>query len=215
MDQNPYAAPRVELIEAHPPAAFASGRWTPGGLRLLAGLSLALLLADLVLFCLSLLGGLQPGTALERYSLWLGVLCTLLGCYLSWRSTRFLVDRFAARGLGWPLWLSIGLALLTQAYAVVFDRQLDGTPNAPLAGFMALFLPSGLVGLWYGIRVLTINLPYPSVKVMGWLDVLSGVCLASVVLFIPGTLLGAVALLPMALMFLRGARESTTSAQPS
>lgn len=205
MDENPYAAPRVELIETRAPNTF--GRWNPGNLRLLAGLSLALLLADFVLFGVSFLAEGPQQRALDSYSLWLGVLCTVLGCYLSWRATRFLVDRFAARGLAWPLWLSIGLALLTQAYAVLFDRQLDGTPNGALFGFMALFLPNGLVGLWYGVRVLKIGLPYPSVKVLGWLDVIAGVCMASILLFIPGTLLAALALLPMALMFLRGARE--------
>ncbi|WP_160286444.1 hypothetical protein [Pseudomonas knackmussii] len=212
MDENPYAAPKVELIEARTPNAFPGGRWSPGNLRLLAWLSLALLLAQGVLFALSFLGGMQQGDPLDRYSLWLGVLCTLLGCFLSWRATQFLVDRFGARGMAWPLWLSIGLALVIQAYAVLFDTQLDGTPNAELAGFMAMFLPSGLVGLWYGVRVLKIGLPYPSVKVLGWLDVLSGVCMASILLFIPGTLLSAVALLPLALMFLRGARELATGA---
>ena len=150
MDHNPYAAPKVELIEARTPASLAGGRWSPGHLRLLAWLSLALLLAQSVLFGLSFLGGTGRGDALDSYSLWLGVLCTLLGCYLSWRATQFLVERFGARGMAWPLWLSIGLALVIQAYAVIFDAQLDGTPNAALAGFMALFLPSGLVGLWYG-----------------------------------------------------------------
>lgn len=215
MDHNPYAAPKVELIEARTPSAFAGGRWNPGSLRLLAWLSLALLLAQGVLFALSFLGGVKQGDPLDRYSLWLGVLCTLLGCFLSWRATQFLVDRFGARGMAWPLWLSIGLALLIQAYAVVFDRQLDGTPNAQLVGFMALFLPSGLVGIWYGVRVLKIGLPYPSVKVLGWFDVVSGGCMASVLLFIPGTLLSAAALLPLALMFRRGARELEGGAQAS
>lgn len=215
MDHNPYAAPKVELIEARTPASLAGGRWSPGHLRLLAWLSLALLLAQSVLFGLSFLGGSGRGDALDSYSLWLGVLCTLLGCYLSWRATQFLVERFGARGTAWPLWLSIGLALVIQAYAVIFDAQLDGTPNAALAGFMALFLPSGLVGLWYGVRVLKIGLPYPSVKVLGWLDVLSGVCMASILLFIPGTVLAAAALLPLALMFLRGARELEGGAQVS
>ena len=213
MEHNPYAAPKVELIEARAAGSLAGGGWNPGHLRLLAWLSLALLLAQSVLFGLSFLGG--HGGALDSYSLWLGVLCTLLGCYLSWRATQFLVERFGARGMAWPLWLSIGLAVLMQAYAVVFDAQLDGTPNVELAGFMALFLPSGLVGLWYGVRVLKIGLPYPSVKVLGWLDVLSGVCMASVLLFIPGTLLAAAALVPLALMFLRGARELEGGAQPS
>lgn len=205
MEHNPYAAPRVELIEARRPTLAAG--WNPAHLRLLAWLSLALLLAQGVLFALAFLGTAGPGEPLDRYSLWLGVLCTLLGCYLTWRATRFLVERFAARGMAWPLWLSIGLSVLIQAYAVVFDAQLDGRPNGPLFGFMALCLPSGVVGIWYGVRVLAVGLPYPSVKVLGWLDVAAGVCLASIVLFIPGSLLAAAALLPQALMFLRGARE--------
>ena len=61
--------------------------------------------------------------------------------------------------------------------------------------------------LWGGIRVLKIPLPYPTVKVMGWFDVVVGGCLVTVILFVPGTLLAMASTVPLALMFLRGARE--------
>ncbi|KAF1068467.1 MAG: hypothetical protein GAK45_01354 [Pseudomonas citronellolis] len=208
MDHNPYAAPRVELVEAPLPATFLDPRWTPGHLRVMAGLSLAALLADLVLLLASWLAGSQSDTPLAHYIQWLDALCTLLGCFLSWRATGFLVARFAARGLRWPMWLSIGLALIIQGYTLAFDHQLDGAMNVQLLGLMVLFVPSGLVALWYGIVLLRISLAYPSVKVLGWFDTLGGLCLASILLFIPGTLLATAGLLPMALMFLRGAREA-------
>lgn len=207
MEQNPYAAPKVELVDQSTPGAFVNGRWNSSRLRLLAGLSFALLLCDLVLFGLSFAAQLTESPAWQRYELWMGALCTLLGCFILWRSKLFLEDRFAAQGLAWPVALSILLAVVMQIYSIVFDGQLSGELNAALIGFMGMFVPSGIVTLWYGIRLLKIGLPYPSVKVLGWLEVASGVCLLSVLLFLPGTLLAVAAMLPLALMFLRGARE--------
>ncbi|MCP8465761.1 hypothetical protein NK553_17570 [Pseudomonas sp. ZM23] len=207
MKHNPYAAPKVELVDQPAPGDLLNGRWNPGRLRLLAGLSVALLLCDLVLFGLSFAAPLDGAPSLQSYELWLGALCTLLGSFLLWRSKVFLEDRFAARGLAWPVVLSIILAVAMQVYGVLFDAQLSGEFNGALMGFMGMFVPSGVVTLWYGIRLLKIGLPYPSVKIMGWLEVASGVCLLSVLLFLPGTLLAVMSLLPLALMFLRGARE--------
>lgn len=207
MEQNPYAAPKVELVDQSAPGTFFNGRWNPGRLRLLAGLSLVLLLADLVLFGVSFATPLSGSPAWQRYELWLGTLCTVLGCFLLWRSKHFLEDRFSARGLDWPVGLSIALAVAMEVYSVLFDKHLGGELNGALMGFMAMFVPSGIVTLWYGIRLLKIGLPYPSVKVMGWLNLAAGLCLLSVLLFLPGALLEVVALLPLALMFLRGARE--------
>ncbi|MCG8907467.1 hypothetical protein [Pseudomonas sp. DP-17] len=207
MEQNPYAAPKVELVDQSAPGAFLAGRWNPGHLRLLGWLSLALLLCDVVLFVLSFAAALHESSTWQRYELWVGVLSTVLGCFLLWRTRSFLEDRFNARGLAWPVGLSIATALVMQVYSLIFDEQLSGEFNGALMGFMGLFVPTGVVTLWYGVRLLKIELPYPSVKVMGWLEVASGVCLLSVLLFLPGTALAMASLLPLALMFLRAARE--------
>ena len=213
MEQNPYAAPKVELLDKGVPGAFLAGRWSPGHLRLLGCLSLALLLCNLVLFALSFAAALHESSTWQRYELWVGVLSTVLGCFLLWRTRGFLEDRFSARGLAWPVGLSIAVALVMQVYSLVFDEQLSGEFNGPLMGFMGLFVPTGIATLWYGIRLLRIELPYPSVKVMGWLEVSSGVCLLSVLLFLPGTALAMASLLPLALMFLRAARELEAAAR--
>lgn len=212
MEQNPYAAPKVELVDQSTPGAFFSGRWSPARLRLLGGLSLALLLCNLVLFVLSFAATSHDSPAWQRYELWVGVLSTVLGCFLLWRTRHFLEDRFRARGLAWPVGLSITLGVVMQIYGLIFDEQLSGEFNSALMGFMAMFVPSGIVTLWYGIRLLKIDLPFPSVKVMAWLEVFSGACLLSVVLFLPGTALAVASLLPLALMFLRAARELDATA---
>jgi len=207
MDQNPYAAPKVELVDARAPEPFLHGRWSAGGLRLLAGLSLALLLAEVVLLGLSMVNRLPGASAIGQLDVWLSVLSVLLGCFLTWRCTRFLEDRFSARGLRWPTAISIFLAVLMQLYSMLFDVQFNEVHSAATLVFLLMFLPSGIVQLWYGIRVLKISLPYPAVKVMGWFDVVVGGCLATVILFVPGTLLAMLSTIPLALMFLRGARE--------
>ncbi|QRY76966.1 hypothetical protein JVX91_15225 [Pseudomonas sp. PDNC002] len=207
MEQNPYAAPQVDLVDDSTPGDFRNGGWSAGRLRLLAGLSVGLLLGNLAQLFLSLTSSLKNMPLWERYELWVGTLCTILGCFLLWRTRTFLEDRFRARGLGWPVGLSIAIGIVMQVYGMVFDGQLNGELNGALMGLMALFVPSGIVTLWYGVRLLKIELPYPSLKIMGWLEVFSGICLLSVLLFLLGTVLAMASLLPMALMFLRAARE--------
>ncbi|MFV3306725.1 hypothetical protein ACNFBT_15760 [Pseudomonas sp. NY15181] len=207
MEQNPYAAPKVELVDARAPEPFLHGRWNAGGLRVLAGLSLALLLTELVLLGMSIVNRLPGLEAVPQLEVWLSVLSVLLGCFLTWRCTRFLEDRFGARGLRWPMAISIAMAVLMQLHSMVFDVQFNEVHSAATLVFLLMFLPSGIAQLWYGIRVLKIPLPYPSVKVMGWFDVVVGGCLATVILFVPGTLLAMASAIPLALMFLRGARE--------
>ncbi|NNN28594.1 MULTISPECIES: hypothetical protein [Pseudomonas] len=215
MEQNPYAAPQVELVDTRAPTPFLVGDWSSGKLRLLAGLTLALLLTDLTLIGIGMVARLPGGPKfLMPYEEWLGALSMLLGCFLAWRSTRLLEDRFAARGLRWPMWILIVIAVVMQVFSMLFDVDLTGSrqSNATVY-FMMMYLPSGLVQLWYGIRVLKIQLPFTSVKVMGWFDVVSGICLASIVLFAFGTLLSIINTIPLALIFLRSAGEQERAAR--
>ncbi|MEE9098649.1 MULTISPECIES: hypothetical protein [Pseudomonas] len=212
MDQNPYAAPKVELVDARAPEPFLHGRWSAGGLRLLAGLSLAMLLTELALLGMSIINRLPGAAAIGQLEVWLSVLSVLLGCFLTWRCTRFLEDRFSAHGLRWPMAISIAMAVLMQLHSMVFDVEFNEIHGGATLAFLLMFLPSGIAQLWYGIRVLKIALPYPTVKVMGWFDVVVGGCLATVVLFVPGTLLAMASTIPLALMFLRGARELDSAA---
>lgn len=214
MEQNPYAAPQVELLDTRAPERFLAGGWSAGGLRLLAWLSLALLLCDVTTIGVGVLGKLSPQLGLGSLENWLGVLDLILGCFVAWRCTRLLEDRFLARGVRWPMLILILMSVVMQACSLWFDVDFAG-PNRHedvALYLMLMYLPVGIVQVWYAIRVLKIQLPYTSVKVMGWIDLVAGVALGSVILFVAGVLLGMLSAIPMALMFFRAARELDAAA---
>ncbi len=118
MDANPYATPRVELVEQGIPDAFRR-RWTPAQLRILAWLCLASIAGGVVLMVLSLLEAFGDGAAFRVYADWLGLLLSLLGAYLLLRLKHLVESRFRGPSLAWPVWLSILLTLLGEGWSLL------------------------------------------------------------------------------------------------
>lgn len=196
---NPYAAPQVALVDAQAPRALPG--WSPRQLVLLAWLNLGYLLATLVVLGLALV---ENKTALGD---WLSLAVTLLGCYLVLRLKAFLEQRFAARGLLWPVWLSVLFSLLLECMQLYWgEDQLVGLNPLALSYFGLLAL-LGLVILWLGIVLLKVENAYPSLRVLGWLNVASGVMVASVILLVVGILPMLAAMVASALVFFHAARE--------
>jgi hypothetical protein len=202
MDQhNPYAAPQVPLIDEQVPQALPG--WSPGLLRVLGWLCLGGLLGNLVLFGLAFDGQSLDSLFYDGLSLTL----SLLGCYLLLRFKGFAEIRFAAHGLDWPVWLNLVLSLALEALQLsVAEESLTGFTWQALLYFggMALF---GLLTLWLGVLLLRVENVYPAFRALAWLEIVAGVLLASVILLLVGILPLLGAMLAMALVFFRGARE--------
>jgi hypothetical protein len=200
MDQsNPFAAPRVELVDARAPRPLSG--WNPGQLRLLGWLNLVSVLATLVVMGLAFVPDLVAMTD------WLSVASTLLGCYLALRLKAFLEARFAARGLKWPVWLGVVLGLVlevAQLYWGEAELMELSVPSYIYFGLMALL---GLVLLWQGIVLLKVVEPYALIRVLAWLYVASGALVASVIFMMIGILPLLAATVVSALVFFRGAQE--------
>ncbi len=201
MDQNnPYAAPQVALVDVQAPHTLPG--WSPRQLRLLGWLNLAYLLGTLVVLGLAVV--IQQKTALGD---WLSLAITLLGCYLILRLKAFIELRFAVRGLLWPVWLSVTISLALECMQLYWgEDQLVGLNPLALSyfGLMALL---GLVMLWLGIILLKVENGYPSLRILGWLNTVSGVMVASIILLVVGVLPMLAAMVASALVFFHGARE--------
>jgi hypothetical protein len=65
----------------------------------------------------------------------------------------------------------------------------------------------GLVVLWLGIVLLKVENAYPVLRVLAWLEIASGVMVASVVLLVVGVLPLLAAMVATALVFFHGAKE--------
>lgn len=207
MDANPYATPRVELVEQGIPDAFRR-RWTPAQLRILAWLCLASIAGGVVLMVLSLLEAFGDGAAFGVYADWLGLLLSLLGAYLLLRLKHLVESRFRGPSLAWPVWLSILLTLLGEGWSLlaVTDDALQGW-NWQALVYFALLALIGATTLWLGLRLLKQENLYPSLRIMAWLDIAGGAMLASVLLLVLAVLPLLAATVAMALACWRAARE--------
>jgi hypothetical protein len=201
MEQNnPYAAPQVALVDEQAPQSLPG--WSPGKLQLCGWLSLVYLVATLVVLALAFVEDLT------RLGDVLGVASTLLGCYLALRLKAFLESRFSARGLAWPVWLSILLSVVLEAINLYWRKDELGMGFTPQAVFyFGLAALLGLVILWLGIMLLKVENPYPVLRVLAWLNIATGVLMASVILFLVGILPLLAAMVAAALVFFLGAQE--------
>lgn len=202
---NPYAAPQVTLIDEQAPQALAG--WSSAQLQLLGWLSLASIVMILVSLVATFFAGEQADSLGERVGDWLGLLSTLLGCYLLLRLRTFLEQRFAAKGLFLPIVLIIVFSLLAEGLDWLWGDAIFTGLGWKTLGFFATILLMGVMTLWLGIVLLRIASPYPSLRVMAWMEIVGGVMFASVVLVVIAIipLLGGT--LAMALVFFRGASE--------
>jgi hypothetical protein len=196
---NPYAPPQVTLVDAQ--AAQSLPGWSAGQLQLLGWLNLVYLLVTLVVLGLAFVEGLtRLGDALSLAS-------TVLGCYLSLRLKAFLEARFAARGLAWPVWLSVVLSVVLELAQLYWGDTALAEFSAPSFIYFGGLALLGLVILWLGIVLLKVESAYPSVRVLAWLNIAAGVLVATIILFLVGVLPLLAAMVASTLVFFRGARE--------
>ncbi len=184
MDANPYATPRVELVEQGIPDAFRR-RWTPAQLRILAWLCLASIAGGVVLMVLQPAGGIRRRRRVQGLRRLAGPApqpARRLPAAAAQAPGRVALSR---PSLAWPVWLSILLTLLGEGWSLlaVTDDALQGW-NWQALVYFALLALIGATTLWLGLRLLKQENLYPSLRIMAWLDIAGGAMLASVLLLV-------------------------------
>lgn len=205
---NPYKASLVELIDDLPvrqlPGWSVRQLQVLGWLALMSALGSALMLG--VIFASGWLGQAEL-EQVERFTRWLGLLLMLLGNYLLLRLKSFIEQRFVARGLSWPIWTLVVLALLGGVMDFMVGGQVFKVPSVLTIAYLGVMVLMGLGITWFGVRLLKVRLAYASLRIMAWLSIASGLMFASVLL-LPLALLPALAVcVAQGLVFFRGARE--------
>lgn len=205
---NPFSAPQVELLD--PPMQPALNGWSRRQLQVLAMLALVATLGNsvlvLLMFASAWLSDIEVA-ALTRYSDWMSVVLVLIGCYLLIRFKALIEQRFAASRLGAPVWLLVGLSLILGMMDFWLGARLFEGLNPITLLYIALLVLMGGNMVWLGIRLLRVSLPYPSLRVMAWMNIVGGVLLASVVFIVLSMLPLLASGVAMALVFLRAAGE--------
>ncbi|BAN49479.1 hypothetical protein [Metapseudomonas resinovorans] len=204
MDENPYAAPQVDLVEDAGPRQMNG--WTAGHLRLLAWLSLVCALGTLILLGVAVAAGATEDQQLIRLTDWFGVALTLLGCYLLIRLKLFAEARFGAEHLARPIWALVLFSLLIEVVDFVLGDAAT-EPGWPMLFYFGLIAVLGAITAWYGVRLLKVQNAYPVFRVMGWLDLVGGIMMATIVLMLIGVLPLIAANVALMLVFFRGAKE--------
>ncbi|SFP34460.1 hypothetical protein SAMN05216601_109148 [Ectopseudomonas composti] len=205
---NPYRAPQVELIDELPvrqlPGWSVRQLQVLGWLALMSALGSALMLG--AIFASTWLGQAEL-EQVERYTRWLGLLLMLLGNYLLIRLKSFIEQRFAARGVSWPVWIIVVLALISGVMDFMVGDQLFKALSVLTIAYLGLMVLMGLGITWFGVRLLRLRLTYASLRIMAWLSIASGLMFASVLL-LPLAILPALAVcVTQGLVFFRGAAE--------
>ncbi len=209
MDENPYAAPTVELVDDAAPHSLQG--WNASQLRVLGWLSLVSTFGTLVFLVMSLVGAALRMPDLETYGEWIGIAMVLLGNYLLIRFKGFAEARFEARGLGIPVWATVAVSLAMEG--VVFGSGLEALDWRSIT-YLVLTGILGLLTLWFGIRLLKVQNVSPPFKVLAWLEIAAGPLLASVVLMMLAVIPALAAGVAMALVFFRGAEELEGLSEP-
>ncbi|MDH4582986.1 hypothetical protein E8F20_14085 [Pseudomonas sp. BN415] len=204
MDENPYAAPRVDLVEEAGPRQMNG--WMPGHLRLLAWLSLVCAVSTLILTGLAVAAGATEDPLMTNLSDWFGVALTLLGCYLLIRFKLFAEARFSAEGLAPPVWAVIIGSLVIEVLGFLMG-DASTQPGWPMLFYFGLVAMLGALTAWLGVRLLKVQNAYPALRVMGWLDLVGGIMMATIVLMMLGLLPLIASNVALMLVFFRGARE--------
>jgi hypothetical protein len=180
MEENPYSAPQVALVDDDRRLLLPG--WSVAQLELLGWLSLVSAIGTLVLLVMAFVGGMTAQAGLERYSDWLGLVLVLLGDYLLLRLSSFARARFDARGLNAPVWTVVLLSLLMEALELAFGNPSFTRFSWDTLAYFGFLSAFGASSTWYGIRLLKVQNVYPVFRLMAWLEIAGGLMMATLVL---------------------------------
>lgn len=208
MENNPYAAPQASVLE--PAALPILPDWPAGRLRLLGALALIALFGALVMLAMVLFGK-ALGEEGRHLAEWLGLSLMLLDSYLLLCLKGFAEARFAAQGLGWPVWLAVCAGVWLELLDFHFGGGLSSARTVQGYAYLGLIVINGLAIFWLGLRLRRVTGVYPAFRLMAWLDIAGGLLMASVLLVLLALLPLLGSTLALARVFLLGAAEQRFS----
>lgn len=210
MDNNDsiYNTPTSNLIiKEDLPQAFIDGELTHGKLKFTGWLAIFYMLFQIPTFVISYASGMEPENSLyDTLFNTLTVLDLAIWLYLIVIFKSFINNRFGYTGVNNVINILIILSVLMYGLAL-FMGEGDEVFDPATIAYFALLIPMGITSVFFGKRLLSIAGEFKYLKSYSWINIISGVCLASVVLFLIAVPLGIVSSLLMALVFFTAAGE--------
>lgn len=203
-----YSAPASNLfLEEALPEGYVEGDLTQSKLRLAGWLSIIYMLIQVPSFVISFMVGAEPeNTMYDGLFKALIIVDMLLWIYLILVFKAFVNIRFGFTGVNRVIQFMIALSVVMYGL-VFFMGQGDDELDVFTIVYFALLIPMGVAMVLFGKRLLSIENEFKYLRIYAWLNIISGVCVASVILFLLATPLGLIASLLIALMFFAAANE--------
>ncbi len=203
-----YKKPNSELFtEQTLPESFINGELSHNKFKFLALLSLFYLFLSFPTIWISFMSGFEPENNFFQVSTKvLNFVSSAIYVYLMLLFKVFLNLRFEFNDADKIINALILITIVMAILGLFMNGSSEelGIVTIMYFGFM---VPAGVTTILFGKRLLSIQTYYKYLNLFSWVNIFSGVCLTSVVLFLFALPFGIVSDIAMALMFFSAARE--------
>lgn len=208
MSNNPYQTPQADVLtEENIPGSFLDGTITVKLLSMAGWLTVFYLLLSIPNIGLSIYAEYVAVDGLKNLSDALSIVTYVLSSYLLLLLRKFLHARLPGLNITLATYLLIIVGLLVLLIPMLIKEPAPTEYVSIVIYYLVLFIPAGLVLLFYGIKLVRVKSNYRHLKVYAWLNLVTGICFLSIVLFIFAIPLTVVSDIYMALLFFHGRRE--------
>ncbi len=208
MNSNPYQTPQADLVTSDAiPESFLHGKITARQLGTAGWLSILYLIFSLPLDGFALFAEYVQNESLKKVGEVLSVFNVIFYSYLMLVLKTFLQARIPGLSINVITYLIIISNFIILIITLTIPVPDTADYLKLLSYYAVLFIPAGILTLIYGIKFLRVKIHYPHLKVFGWLIIVTGICLLSIVLFMLVIPLGIATDIYLAILFFQGRRE--------
>ena len=209
---NPYQTPQSDVVtQVELPDSFMHGKVNAKKLGRAGWLTYVYLVYSILITVVSTVGEFMQDDVIVKASQFGSLLGVVLWSYLLIMLKNFLESRIENFNFAVLTYLSIvsGFLFVLTPFIISEPEVADDLSNIIdiLIFYSMIFIPGGIITLLYGIKLVRIKQPYPHIKPFGWLTIVMGICLISVVLFMLVIPIGIVSEIFLAMLFFHGRRE--------
>ena len=203
-----YKSPESDLfIEEPVPTSFKQGKFSKSKLQIAGWFSLFYIFLLVPVTWISVMSALQGDSyPYSAEALYLGAALTAVWIYLILVMKSLLNERFdfdlANKYINLQVMLSVPMAVLS----IFMDNNGSDFGIISIVYFI-LLVAIGIVTILFGKQLLKISTRYSGLKLYAWTNIISGVCMASIILIFLAIPAGIVSSIAMAIMFFSAAKE--------
>ncbi|MCU7874673.1 MAG: hypothetical protein KZQ82_15710 [Candidatus Thiodiazotropha sp. (ex Lucinoma annulata)] len=203
-----YKAPVSDLvIKEELPEGFLYGVFTSKKLKNLTYLSFFYLILMIPLIGISFMSGFEPDNYFYgKATNVLTVIDAVIFIYLLVMFKALINHRFEFHGANRYISILIGLTFIMTVVSLFMPANPQEMDIVTISYFV-LMVPLGIITILFGKRLLSIETEYNYLKLYSWSSIITGVCLATVVLFLLALPLSLVSSFAMAMLFLTASNE--------